>query len=135
MDPRPRPAQSETIRGQGNHDPGGTNTRRRLERLQQLGLITIIGPAILREGAIVRARGGRKRGCRSDALVGRALRIYPGPELFPRVLIKRQIELDDLADAGVIEWTQVKPLDQLQPAEALGLERLAQDALRRRGPP
>ena len=135
LDILPRPAADPLPRGRGNHDPGGTNTRRRLARLEQLDLIRVVGPVILRGGAIVPARGGRKHGCTSEALVGRALRIYPGRALMPRVLIDRQIRLDDLADAGVIDWAQVKPLDQVQPGEALGLEHLAQDALRRRGPP
>lgn len=135
LDPSPRPREDPLPRGRGNHDPGGTNTRRRLARLEELGLVLVVGPVILRGGEITGARGGRKRGCSSDALVGRALRIYPGRELMPRVLVNRQVKLDDLADAGVIDWAQVKPLDQVTAGEALALEQLAQAALRRRGPP
>lgn len=135
LDILPRPPADPVPPGQGNHDPGGTNTRRRLARLQELDLVLVAGPVVLRGGGLEAARGGRKRGCSAEALVGRALRIYPGRAVMPRVLVQRQIRLDDLADAGVVDWSQVKPLDQISPGEALALEQLAQAALRRRGPP
>jgi len=135
LDIRSRPEDAELPAGQGNHDPGATNTRRRLARCHELRLIRIEGPVIVRDGDIVPAHGGRKHGCSTDALVGRALRIYPGPEVMARVLVDRQVQLDNHADADLIEWAEVKPLDQCTAGEALALEQLVAGKLRRRGPP
>jgi hypothetical protein len=136
LDIRTRPADAPLPPGQGNHDPDGRNTRRRLERLEQLQLIMVVMPACVRAGQVVRARGGRKPGCSSEVLIGRSIRIYPGPAVYPKVLMRKQIELDDLGDAGLIPWTRLStPREQLTPGQVLELEQLAQQGLRRRGPP
>lgn len=130
-----RPADDPTPAGRGNHDLSGRNTRRRLQRGAELGLLRLEGPVFLRAGQLHRARGGRLAGCSKARYIGRALRIYPGPRLYPKVLIDKQVQLDDLADAGVIEWTAVStPAEQMTPGELLQLEELARLALRRRGP-
>jgi hypothetical protein len=117
------------------HDLDGRNTRRRLARLQQLGLIFVVQPVCVKAGRIVTARGGRMPGCHDGRLRGRALRIYPGSRIYPSALLQRQIEVDNLADAGLVEWVAVgTPVDQLEPDEVLQLLELGQEALSCRGP-
>lgn len=131
-----RSVDDPTPKGQGKHDLSGRNTRRRLQRAAQLGLLRLEGPVFVQAGQLARARGGRLAGCSKARYIGRAIRIYPGPLVYAKALIDRQVDLDDLADAGVIQWTQVStPAEQLTPGELLALEELGRIALRRRGPP
>jgi len=66
------------------------NTRRRLHRLEQLGMLRVV------QGR------GRKRGCRKDGrrgLIGLANRYYPGPRLLPaQQLVDKWIAHDDEAE-------------------------------------
>jgi len=136
LDTNPRPLDDKVPEGQGNHDPDGVNTRRRVKRCAELSLFRIEGPRMIRGGQLAPARGGRLPGCRGDRLRGRSIRIYPGPAVYPWVLIRSQIELDQLADAGLIPWTRLStPREQMTPGQVLEVEQLAQHALSQRGPP
>lgn len=66
----------------------GRNTGRREQRFQVLGLITIV------------IGGGRLKGCGKAQWRGRANRIYPGPKVAPKDLVRKRIEQDDQREAG-----------------------------------
>lgn len=83
-----------------DRDQGGRNTRHRLGRLQALGLVRLATPTRIRlDGLLV--GGGRLHGSTAAHFIGRAVRIYPGPQLAPKVLVDRWIRADDLVEAGL----------------------------------
>lgn len=117
----------------GEHrDQGGRNTRRRLDRFQQLGLVRLVAPAWDRADGL-RVGGGRLRGSTAALYVGRAVRIYPGPALVPKWQVDLWIRADDLAEAGV----QLAAVDALKagraltPGEVLQLDAAHRGLLRR----
>jgi hypothetical protein len=81
-------------------DQGGRNTRHRLNRFVALGLVRLAAPSRIRPDGLI-VGGGRLRGHAAPHFVGRAVRIYPGPQLHPKVLVDRWIKADDLVEAGV----------------------------------
>jgi hypothetical protein len=84
-----------------DRDYGGRNTRRRVSRLEQLGLVRLVTPC--RPGPAGPVGGGRLRGSTAAHFIGRAVRIYPGPELYPSAIVDRWIQVDDLVEAGMRE--------------------------------
>lgn len=93
---------------------GGRNTGRRQHRCQELGLLTLV------------IGGGRLKGCGSGRWRGRATRIYPGPQVAPAGLVRKQIEADDLAEDATERQIDAPPVS---PGQELAEE------YRRRGRP
>lgn len=81
----------------GGVDP--RNTRRRIARFEQLGLVRVV------------RGGGRMRGSRKDkgkGLIGLANRHYPGPKLLPEAITDRWIADDDARELERTERRSVQ---------------------------